>query len=64
MCYSSLMPEVIFALYWHSVEIQEHHAVAPSLQLFKFTRQKGEYLQIMCSQWWEHALGMGAANPV
>lgn len=40
MCYSSLMPEVIFALYWHSVEIQEHHAVAPSLQLFKFTRQK------------------------
>lgn len=40
MCYSSLMPEVIFALYWHSVEIQEHHAVAPLLQLFKFTRQK------------------------
>lgn len=67
-CYFShqdIKPKVTFALYWHPVEIQEH--VRLKLHHFSYSNSPGRetgYPEMTCSQWWDHTLGVGAANLV
>lgn len=58
---SHIKPKVIFALYRHPVEIQEH--TKQLLHHFSYSktpdRRRG-YTKTTCSQWWDCALGVGS----